>query len=176
MVGFRVLIVLKRVCESSKSVVADVLQIVRRNRFVGEIQSPFFKLDNLFLNREWFLRIVHNQGFIKTRRPPGVRCSDGKRGRSYRLQRYKIFHMTFMLMKIISKKETQPPPRLCIFLRRLEALVGNASKRCIVRDACKRRLLSARRPDGRGCLLRNARMGAEGFTNSLSHHPRSRRC
>ena len=100
MVGLRVLIVLKRECESSKSVVADVLQVVRGNRFVGEVQSPFFKLDNLFLNGEWFLRIVHSQGFIKTRRPPGVRCSVGKRGRSYRPQRYKIFYMFFMLMKI----------------------------------------------------------------------------
>ena len=104
MVGFRVLVVLKRKCESSKSVIADVLQILRCNRFVGEFQSPFFKFDNLFLNREWLFRIVHNQGFIKTRRPPGVRCSNGKRGRSYRLQRYKIFYMFFMLMKFFIKK------------------------------------------------------------------------
>ena len=58
MVGFRVLIVLKRECECTKPVVADVLQIVRRNRFVGEIQPPVFKLGNLFLNREWFFYII----------------------------------------------------------------------------------------------------------------------
>ena len=115
--------------------------------------TSWLEFDNLFLNREWFFRIVHNQGFIKTRRPPGVRCSDGKRGRSYRLQRYKIFYMFFMLMKFFIKKETQSPPRLCIFPRRLEALVGNASKRCIVCDASKRCFVC---DASKRCIVRDA--------------------
>ena len=115
MVGFYILIVLKGKCESSKSVVADVLQILRRNRFVGDYQAPFLKFDNLFLNREWFFRIVHNQGFIKTRRPPRVRCSDGKRGRSYRLQKYKIFYMFYMLMKISKKNKARITPHTFSF-------------------------------------------------------------
>ena len=89
MVGIWIFIVLEWIGVSPESIIADVLQIVFGQFPVGEVQPSLFKAVNLFVNGEWFLGVSHSLWVlvIKIEDPPGALFC-GKRGRSYRVQRY----------------------------------------------------------------------------------------
>ena len=89
MVSTGIAVILKRIGVCPKPIVADVLQIVFGQFPVGEVQPSSFKAVNLLVNGEWFLGVSHSLWVlvIKIEDPPGALFC-GKRGRSYRVQRY----------------------------------------------------------------------------------------